>query len=697
MNHDAHNDSGTFGTLCLTHFCEVHGPSIVFTTQMIPTSSPIYTFPPTFLESLHVLPSILADLEKGNTPVLPNHSRLTPHLTPSPWLRQSLGSQPTLTPLSKKELLSPTLTFAFPPDSLTPPKSEEVHLKTIHSFPVSRTPPGSITINKQRPVTVSLSSSLARESPINDNPIEAIETQTVFVSPTTDSGLLNDRDASRRQLFPEKMTDKEEVQTDHVEASSEMNSPAMYRDGPPSVEILVKPSTVNEQHKPSTSACASCSSLAESSGLLSHSKHDDDSQSRHQWLFISTRFPHSINYAAVRNACVRSLSSEFTPGQEGSVLFSLAPTEGEENLPKDWALSYSFKLADSKARGFQRQYCFLLILKDHARLVSSMSFITKFFSLVVRGMQEKATELMERENQSDYNSNTAYRPPIRTLGIFRREAGGGGSARSLTQILSDPCCFVTMHTRFCWLLRQIERSAVVLPSVSCPKLRCKIDEEITMVLKSSTRFSSTFSTLKSFNGACRRSDVFRDIISALLIGCQIVVRSRLQFLATALINLLRKLLPPPCSKIVPFSDHYHESYECNLLGLSLETPIPSHVTRDSAMMVSIITDPYYSPGSNDDIEIQALGPKATKTTMGGELERVAHLNLSEFLEDMRINSIVQEWTNKANMFYHLSTTLTSEKDPRLKKFETGMGLLSGDTQLLRFWSASMRWQFKERT
>lgn len=48
-------------TVVLTHFCEQHGPSIVFTTQMIGSSSECYTFPKSFHQSKEEIPRMLRE------------------------------------------------------------------------------------------------------------------------------------------------------------------------------------------------------------------------------------------------------------------------------------------------------------------------------------------------------------------------------------------------------------------------------------------------------------------------------------------------------------------------------------------------------------------------------------------------------------------------------------------------------------
>ena len=84
-------------------------------------------------------------------------------------------------------------------------------------------------------------------------------------------------------------------------------------------------------------------------------------------------------YAAVRQACVRSLSCEVVPTREGPVIF------GDER--SGFVFSYAFTLRDSQARGFQRSYSILLLMADRLRLVTAWPFLVETISSFVTHLQ----------------------------------------------------------------------------------------------------------------------------------------------------------------------------------------------------------------------------------------------------------------------------------------------------------------------
>eukprot|EP01117_Protostelium_nocturnum_P003524 TRINITY_DN145_c2_g1_i1.p1 TRINITY_DN145_c2_g1~~TRINITY_DN145_c2_g1_i1.p1 ORF type:complete len:934 (-),score=436.95 TRINITY_DN145_c2_g1_i1:36-2837(-) len=495
---------------------------------------------------------------------------------------------------------------------------------------------------------------------------------------------------------------KEETpkKSEETKENEENNNEELERSIIPSVEIIVKPA--EQLSSLSASSCASCSSIADANGLFSLSQDDSNEKDENSnetmrqngWFFISTRFPVPQNYAAVRNACLRSLSCEFVPGREGPVLFGSSEASGESgsSSSNEWTISYSFKLADSKARGSQRQYSFLFLLSDHSRLVSSMDFIIRFFKSIANSMQEKAAELMQKEIQTNSNNASSYRAPVRTLGL-RREAGGHATARSLRELLSDENCFVNMHTKFCWLLTNVEKGVIMsIPTHQLHNVD-RLAKETKAVLQSSKAFSATFATWASLFRESRILETYRTIIYHLLIGTQIIIKTHLPFLATSLIDLLRKALPEPCLRIIPFSDKYHESWECNLLGVPMDVVLPDHLDPSTIAIVEVIVDPYFSPGGSDTLSIQVRATPPGKTSLGNELERTPMMKLPPELESLRIQDLKQEWISKARLFYRLSPHLQSDSDPKIRKFETTLKLVHEDMKIIKFWAKSLRRQF----
>ena len=70
--------------------------------------------------------------------------------------------------------------------------------------------------------------------------------------------------------------------------------------------------------------------------------------------YISSQQPHHDElYSIVRQACIRSLSSEVCPGREGPIFFGDSDTR--------YVLSYTFHLKDTKSRGGRRLYSIIVV------------------------------------------------------------------------------------------------------------------------------------------------------------------------------------------------------------------------------------------------------------------------------------------------------------------------------------------------
>ncbi|CAO3682070.1 unnamed protein product [Umbelopsis vinacea] len=120
----------------------------------------------------------------------------------------------------------------------------------------------------------------------------------------------------------------------------------------------------------------------ESNGMITND--DEDSTV----FYLGCRAPQQQHlYAAVRNACVRSLTVEFCPGREGPILFG-----DDEN---GYVMSYIFKLRDSQARGKTRHYAFTMLMTDRVFLVSCWPFLEK-----AEAVYQREREYRERHPQS---------------------------------------------------------------------------------------------------------------------------------------------------------------------------------------------------------------------------------------------------------------------------------------------------------
>jgi len=142
-----------------------------------------------------------------------------------------------------------------------------------------------------------------------------------------------------------------------------------------SLDSLVSNMTIaGKESVKKTDLCESCRSLPEGDhGFVSHDKQAGAS-------YTSMQHPSSPEvFRLVRQACVRSLSSEVCPGREGPILF------GDEQ--NGYVISYTFYVKDNLARGGQRWYSIICIMTDRVFLVQSWPFLVGCINKVVDYLQ----------------------------------------------------------------------------------------------------------------------------------------------------------------------------------------------------------------------------------------------------------------------------------------------------------------------
>ncbi|KAH8869469.1 Folliculin [Schistosoma japonicum] len=268
-----------------------------------------------------------------------------------------------------------------------------------------------------------------------------------------------------------------------------------------SVMSNINITTQQQQHQQqSHPTCKACSSilLHDELGIISYDHSANLS-------YISTQFVKDADLGThVRNACLRSLSSEVCPGQVGAFYF------GDEL--NGHVLSYNFPLNDSRARGNQSRYSILVLSWDKIHLLSLWSFLISNISRMVSRLRLSANRVFNDEtsdNAAATNPLTHSNPP-KIIAPLRRcatppaslapnlykQAIAAGNAvtagyglynnatlgretkqkratdsdmRSLADLTKDDQIFYRLHAWFTWLLRAGSRQwSIVPPSIGPP-------------------------------------------------------------------------------------------------------------------------------------------------------------------------------------------------------------------------------------
>lgn len=122
--------------------------------------------------------------------------------------------------------------------------------------------------------------------------------------------------------------------------------------------------------------CSGCCWEGDSPGYFST---DEESHT----LYASSFRPMPDLYAALRQACLRSLSCEVCPGREGPMMFG-DPTNG-------YVFSYAFFLQDHQARGSQRWYSVVFLMQDHVHLISCWQYLVTHLQRFVTDLQARVS------------------------------------------------------------------------------------------------------------------------------------------------------------------------------------------------------------------------------------------------------------------------------------------------------------------
>lgn len=176
----------------------------------------------------------------------------------------------------------------------------------------------------------------------------------------------------------------------------------------------------------------------------------NDSSSSTNICYISQSAPtDSEVFALVRKACLRTLHCEvfedpiyFDDDKNGSVI------------------GYEFNIKDSEARGFQRSYSLIIIMKDRIYLQHLWSFLSQQMSIIASNIKLEA----ERKFEKDIRPNNRTENDLQNCQLNQRHPGlcakpkssssnVNKQVRGLIELTDDKMIFAKLHMWFTWILR----------------------------------------------------------------------------------------------------------------------------------------------------------------------------------------------------------------------------------------------------
>ncbi|RIA90328.1 vesicle coat protein [Glomus cerebriforme] len=440
-------------------------------------------------------------------------------------------------------------------------------------------------------------------------------------------------------------------------------------------------------NRPAPASCASCAfSLPPLDTKPIHNSEIKGFKTRDEEnplvTYKGSRYPQDQQlYAAVRQACVRSLSCEFCQGREGPVLF------GDDK--NGYVLSYMFKIKDSQARGFQRWYSFIFLMTDRVYLVESWPFLVSKFRILATGIQSKANQIFEKENAAKEERNdgtfltrSGPLPPTSPDQFLRRRANQ--PLRSLVDLLKSKDFFVQLHANFSWILKACGRhlqekpinDQTMFPNsvVFSPKTIMLLDPIATCqssfglnCLKGD--YETRIEDLKALYNILGL-DAFRKLILNFVKGNQLIIRGNDPRIVQSVISNLKELVPNECCSIMENENNYQTISKCNILGLSATTQIPDDVNKSTVCSLYISQD--YNKSPKDDIarmntfefDLQyGIDDKwiySAPNSFINQLLGILKLNLPNELMNTRIMIFKEQWSSKAKQFLRFITGNNNE-------------------------------------
>lgn len=395
---------------------------------------------------------------------------------------------------------------------------------------------------------------------------------------------------------------------------------------------------------------------------------------------------------------MRALSCELCPGKEGPVVFGTSLKNeqlNKEENNQEWTVSYVFKLKDIKARGYTRVYTLLLIIQDFPLLLSIYDLIIKSFEKLIVDMQTRSDIVFKSDwDSQELQSSSTVRAPLRTHGVFRREAGSS-YLRSLTELLNDSNYFIYLHTYFSWLISSINLKI----NQKMIDFNCKlVDPSSNTTELSTVQFLQCYSDIYSAMGA----DATRCLLWNLFIGNQIILRTdvrdeQLMYQLTSLIEVcfviilklisIQNLIPKNCRMRIMWPEHYKEIYECNILVIDKSIEIPESADiQNFGFVLEIIPTPNAPYPFHSEMKHGEYQP----TSLGVEIEKIIKYKMLPENEISRVKLLLDEWKSYATMFHMLSLQVESPRDPKIKKFQEGLKLADNDLLVLRFFRGAVK-------
>ncbi|EAA04758.3 AGAP007579-PA [Anopheles gambiae str. PEST] len=431
--------------------------------------------------------------------------------------------------------------------------------------------------------------------------------------------------------------------------------------------------------------CAACNSIGNNIGLVSR---DPESNAN----FVSSQIPVLVETVPlVKTAAFRSLSSEVscTPSEGGFVFFG--------DAKHGHVLSHAFHLIDSEARGFQKRFSIVILMKDKMFLLNTQPFLADCMGKISRELQEYARLVHEED--------------LRRQGLDRAQRinkcyGSGSTSnatnitanRSLIELTGKESIYAYVHAHFSFILWAGARYLTESLTLGCPStpvwLGKETEEGFAIVQSDKEGYQMrrlglgagdkpSFDQVDELTRAKYSLRMFRSILKSnflsvcycALTGIQIVIRGT-PVKGYCLVANLKKFLPEALHKLArAHAKTYTSANEFRIINLKQEAIAPH--SSSSIMRVDLVDDQ-----DKDTVAVCAWEgelPSKLPSLLQKIIKAIDEELFNDHALDKHLRVLVEEWKNKVVCIRKVSS---NQDVAKIKKI---MGVQQQDQVLINYW------------
>ncbi|XP_053665489.1 folliculin [Anopheles marshallii] len=430
--------------------------------------------------------------------------------------------------------------------------------------------------------------------------------------------------------------------------------------------------------------CAACNSIGNNVALVSRDPESNANFVSSQIAVIGETAP------LVKTAAFRSLSSEVScMASEGGFVFYGDAKHGH-------VLSHAFHLIDSEARGFQKRFSLVILMKDKMFLLNTQPFLADCMGKISKELQDYA-QLVHEDDLRRQGLDRAQR--------MNKCYGSGSTSnttnvianRSLIELTGKESIYAYVHAHFSFILwagaRYLTESITLGYPLTPVWLGKETEEGFAIVQSDKEGYQMRRLGIANDDKPINQVDeltrakyslrMFRSILKSnflsvcycALTGIQIVVRGT-PVKGNCLVANLKKFLPEAMYKLVrAHAETYTSANEFRIINLKQEAIAPH--SSSSIMRVDLVDDQ-----SKDTVAVCAWDgdlPSKLPSLLQKIVKAIDEELFNDQALDKHLRVLVEEWKNKVVCIRKVSS---NQDVAKIKKI---MGIQPQDQVLINYW------------